>query len=93
MAGEYTEILSNKLNWTTEFREKFQQEKRYGVQQGHCFNSKKIKLANDGLVSYPKNMKEYVRNNECNGEGEGSGAIKLGPLFSFMIVVCLTFLH
>lgn len=71
LKGEYLDSLSFKVNWTEEYREYFQREKRYGKQIGVCAGRN---FTSFGDIQYPENMKEYVPPNKCFEESDPSSA-------------------
>jgi hypothetical protein len=65
LAGPYLESVSKKIDWTTELREKYQQEKRFGEQIPVCSGGLKRQIKLALPVKYPENLKEYVPPTDC----------------------------
>lgn len=60
----YTEVLDTMIQWTNEFRDKFQEEIRYDDQIAICGMAGRFFLTGD-TIKYPNITEEYTPMNEC----------------------------
>jgi len=89
LAGEFEDSISHKFNWNEEFRNQFQEWRRYRDHDTLCFNNYENRI--EGPVNYPAKFVEYVPEDYCKAVEGAAGQVILTPFTTiFMCILAST---
>jgi len=87
LAGEFKDSISTKFNWTQEFKNQFQEWRRFSDHDMLCYNNIDNRI--EGLVNYPQKLVVYEPQDTCkpNRGDKGAATQIITPFTNFDVLL------